>query len=169
MQPANADAARFLAGEIMPLVWRYDPSIPCLLAGSAMPPEIRRLAGPGLETLGPVADPAEVFDRVRLTAAPLRHGGGTSGQVLTSLAAGVPSVMTPLAAEGIALPPPLSGLIGATAEELAAHVLRLHADSAALRDAGRAGLALIKDGYGERQVESALRAALQPARLAATG
>jgi hypothetical protein len=59
-----------------------------------MPAAVRRLAGPGVLALGQVAELAEVFDRVRLTVAPLRYGAGVKGKVLDSLAAGVPCVMS---------------------------------------------------------------------------
>jgi autotransporter-associated beta strand protein len=157
----NADAARFLAEEIMPLVWRRDPSIPCLLVGSGMTAAIRGLARPGLLALGHVADLSEIFDRVRLTVAPLRFGAGVKSKVLASLAAGVPCVMTPIAAEGIDLPAVLRGGIGATPTDLADRILRLNNDTEANRLAGRAGLTLIEADFAEPRVESALQAAIE--------
>jgi glycosyltransferase involved in cell wall biosynthesis len=161
----NEDAARFLAEAIMPLVWRRDPAIACVLAGSRMPASIRRLARPGpqtaLLTLGHVPDLAAVFDRVRLTVAPLRYGAGVKGKVLASLAAGLPCVMTPIAAEGIALPAALSACVGASAAELAEAILRLHADRTARRAAARAGLSLIATDFAAPRVTAALKAAIE--------
>ena len=154
----------------MPLVWRRDPDLTCILAGSDMPETIRRLARPGLVTLGHVADLSEIFDRVRLTVAPLRYGAGVKSKVLASLAAGVPCVMSPIAAEGIALPPLLSGLVGATPAALAERIVRLHADTAANLAASRAGLALMKEAFAQARVQAALKAAIegrfQPAPIA---
>jgi glycosyltransferase involved in cell wall biosynthesis len=160
-QASNDDAARFLAEVVMPLVWQRDPSITCLLAGSDMPAAIRRLAragspgnsGGGIVVLGHVADAASVFDRVRLTAAPLRFGAGLKGKVLASFAAGVPCVMSPIAAEGFDLPPLLSGLVGTTPAALAERIIRLHADPA------------IEDGYTAATVEAALKASIECRRL----
>ncbi len=159
----NADAARFLAERIMPLVWRVDPDLECLLVGSAMPEAIRRLARPGLLVVGAVAELRMVFDRVRLTVAPLRYGAGLKSKVLVSLAAGVPCVMTPLAAEGIDLSPPLRAAVGSAPEALAAHILRLHGDAAANTEAGEAGIALIAEQFGEARVAAALAAAIASA------
>jgi hypothetical protein len=123
-------------------------------------------------TLGHVADLSEIFDRVRLTVAPLRYGAGVKSKVLASLAAGVPCVMSPVAAEGINLPPLLPGLVGATPTALAERIVRLHADTAANHEASRAGLALIKEDFAETRVQAVLQAAIEgtplkvPQRLA---
>jgi glycosyltransferase involved in cell wall biosynthesis len=145
----------------MPLVWREDPTIDCLLAGSEMPDAVRRLARPHVVVLGSVAKLADVFGRVRLSVVPLRYGAGVKGKVLDSLAAGIPCVMSPIAAEGLALPASLRALVGKDAAELAALVLRLHDDSAARRKASRAGLNFIRRNYNERVIASSLQAAVE--------
>ncbi len=158
----NLDAAVWLAEAVMPLVWQADPAIPCTLVGSDMPEWLHRLAGPGLEVAGQVAGlgPA-VFDRVRLTVAPLRFGAGLKGKVLDSLAAGVPCAMTPVAAEGLALPPALQALVGQDAAALAAVILRLHGSTTLNREAGRAGQDLVRQGYTAEAVTEAIRGAVE--------
>jgi autotransporter-associated beta strand protein len=157
----NVDAAQWLVQDIMPLVWRQDPAIGCLLVGSQMPEAIQRLAQPGVTVLGPVADLATVFDRVRLTVAPLRYGAGVKGKVLASLAAGIPCVMSPVAAEGIDLPPLLAAATGGTAEDLAAQIVRLHGDGRAYRATAKAGVSLIANRFDEASVATSLRAAIE--------
>jgi hypothetical protein len=167
---ANADAARFLAEAVMPLVWQSHPKIECVLAGRDMPDAIRGLARPGLAPIGGVPKLSEVFDRVRLTVAPQRYGAGVKGAVLNSFAAGLPCVMSPAAAEGIALPAPLQNLVGADAAELAAEIIRLHAGRAPYRRAADAGLSMIAAGFKDADVAEALKAAIdgrhQPMLLA---
>ncbi len=85
--------------------------------------------------MGHVEDLASIFERVRLTVAPLRFGSGVKGKVLASLAAGVPCVMTPVAAEGIALPPELADWTGHSASEIAHRIVSRHADRTACRRA----------------------------------
>jgi glycosyltransferase involved in cell wall biosynthesis len=157
----NVDAARWLADEIMPLVWRVDPGIECLLVGSGMPQAIARLARPGLVPLGHVAELADIFNRVRLTVAPLRYGAGVKGKVLTSLAAGIPCVMSPVAAEGMDLPTALTAAIGDTAADIAAHIVRLHTDDAAAQDVAASGLAMIRERFNEAHVAAALYPAIE--------
>ena len=156
----NVDAACVLVREVMPLVWREVPDMPCLLVGSDMPPRVRALSGPGIEVLGQVADLGSVLDRVRLTVAPLRYGAGVKGKVLDSLAAGVPCAMSPVAAEGLELPATLRGLVGADPAALVRIVLRLHRDEVAHRVVADAGLGLIRNGHAEAVVDAALGRAL---------
>jgi hypothetical protein len=157
---ANVDAAIWLAETIMPLVWERLPGLPCLIAGSAMPAAIRNLARPGITPLGYARDLAALFGQVRVAVAPMRYGAGVNGKVLGSLAAGVPCVMTPLAAEGLALPDILKKLVATDAPGLARLICDYHQDLAANREASRAGLSLIRKDWSATAVTSALQAAL---------
>jgi glycosyltransferase involved in cell wall biosynthesis len=161
----NRDAAAFLVGEILPKVWRADPSIECLLVGACVPEEIQKLAGPRVRVLGYLAELADLFARVRLTVAPLRFGAGVKGKVLESLAAGVPCVMTPIAAEGLGLPESLSDAVSADAQSLAEDILRLHAGGTMADAMVSAGLAYISTHYTEANVERGLDDAISGRRV----
>jgi glycosyltransferase involved in cell wall biosynthesis len=156
----NVDAACWLVEAVMPLVWHEKPGIACVLAGVGAPAAVRRLAGPRVSVPGEIDDLRTLFDRVRLTVAPLRFGAGVKGKVLDSLASGVPCAMTPVAAEGIGLPPSLAALIAGDAAGLAALILRLHHDAQAHDAAARAGRALIRAQHDEAVVAAALEAAV---------
>jgi glycosyltransferase involved in cell wall biosynthesis len=156
----NLDAAWFLVAKVMPLVWRRNPEISCLLAGSFMPDAIRKLAEPRVEILGAVDDLAEVFGRVRLTVAPLRYGAGVKGKVLNSLAAGIPCVMSPIAAEGIPFGDEFKTLIGKTAEELAILIVDFHDDLDALARFSKLSQDFIEEQYSETATVNALKAAV---------
>jgi len=104
--PPNRDALMFLLDEIMPRVRTIAPDIKLLLAGSEMPDDLGLAGRPGIEVLGWVPDLADVFNRVRLTTAPLRFGAGLKGKVLDSFAHGLPCVCSPVAVEGLDLPDP---------------------------------------------------------------
>ncbi|HEX7389593.1 MAG TPA: glycosyltransferase [Acidiphilium sp.] len=158
----NLDAALWLVETVMPLVWQTDPEIVCHLVGSAMPDRLRQLAGPLIIAVGQVEDlGASVFDRVRLTVAPLRYGAGIKGKVLESFAAGIPCAMSDIAAEGFDLPPILRDLVGRDARALAAIIRRLHADEAANEAAGEAGLALVERDFSPAATQAALRKILK--------
>ena len=156
----NADAARWLVEGIMPLVWRADPSIECFLVGSALPEGVRSLAGPRVTVLGHVPDLEAVFGRVRLTVAPLRYGAGVKGKVLTSFAGRTPCVMTPVAAEGLDLPPQLRGLVAENSAGLASLIVRVHADAALIRAAAKTGADLVRRTCSEVVVTATLERAL---------
>lgn len=138
----NLDAAWWLLDQVMPLVWARDPTIRLLLAGSALPDSLRAhaesRAGP-VEVLGRLPDLGALWERARVSIAPLRFGAGLKGKVLDSLAAGVPAVCSPIAAEGMDFPPPLQAQVADTPPALARRVLQLHGDAglnAEMRDAG---------------------------------
>ena len=156
----NQDAVRWLAQEIMPLVWRHEPAMRCLIAGSGWPHSLPELPDERIELLGPVAGLSALFERVTLTVAPLRYGAGVKGKVLDSLAEGVPCVMTPVAAEGIALSPTLAPLVAADAAGIAALICALHADAAQRRAYADAGLAMIGQHHSTAAVEHAMARAI---------
>ena len=162
----NLDAAHELLEQVMPLVWAEDATIPLLLAGSDLPSGLRAAgtrpaAGP-VEVLGWVDDLDALFARVRLTASPLRYGAGLKGKVLDSLAAGLPCLCSPMAAEGMDLPEPLTPLIATTAADMAASILRLHRDEAEYIEMRDAGLAWIGEHFSPARIDAALGAALGP-------
>src|SRR5207248_6443440 len=98
------DAAKWAAREIMPVLREQVSDIELLLVGSDMPDEVAALAAPDVVPVGHVPSLDEIFARVRLTIAPLRYGAGLQGKVIDSMAAGIPCVMTSVAAEGLDLP-----------------------------------------------------------------
>jgi len=166
----NRDAAAWLIDEIMPLVWEQNPDITCTLVGADMPAELRQRAKDDrIAVQGHVADLNQVFDRVRLTVAPLRYGAGVKGKVLASLAAGMPCVMTPIAAEGLSLPPALDPIVADTATDLATLICHLHLDSAANEMFAAAGLDLVGRQFCESRVDELLRPAALPPEQARAG
>lgn len=154
--PPNLDAAQMLLDAVMPIVWAKAPGLPLVLAGSDLPASLAARAGPQVEILGHVADLATLWNRVRLTAAPLRFGAGLKGKILASLAAGLPCVTTPIGAEGIP-PEALAGGIADGPEALAEAILRLHDDAAANRQAAEAGLAYAGTALSEAAIDAGMR------------
>jgi glycosyltransferase involved in cell wall biosynthesis len=156
----NLDAAHFLAEEVMPLVRQVEPEMTCLLVGDGAAQQVGHLAGGGIEVTGHVADLQDIFDRVRLTVAPLRFGAGLKGKVLESFAAGLPCVLTPIAAEGFSLAAAASDHISADAAGLAASICLLHRSQAMHDAAVQAGLALVETQYSAAAIQDGLRNAI---------
>jgi glycosyltransferase involved in cell wall biosynthesis len=109
--------------------------------GEGCPPGL--LAGvPGrVRALGHLPDVGPWFEGLRLTVAPLRFGAGAKGKVASSLAAGVPCVATPIAAEGMGLSEAAGVLVAGDAAGFAAHVVAAHGDAARWERLSRGGLA----------------------------
>jgi glycosyltransferase involved in cell wall biosynthesis len=157
--PPNADAARFAAGSIMPLLRREAPGIELLLVGSHMPAEVSALAAKDIVPLGYVPSLDTVFEQVRLTIAPLRFGAGLKGKVLESMAAGVPCVMTSIAAEGLDLPDDLQWLVADEAQELAERVAALCRDDARHRRIAQGCQAYVAANYSSERIDALMREA----------
>jgi GT2 family glycosyltransferase/2-polyprenyl-3-methyl-5-hydroxy-6-metoxy-1,4-benzoquinol methylase len=121
----NVDAALFIVGEIMPIVWQSKPNARIVLVGYAPPPEVVALQGPRVVVTGQVADVAVFLDRARLVLAALRFGAGVKGKVVDALRMGVPVVTTPIGAEGIGIVSGRDALIADDAVSLARHVVDL--------------------------------------------
>jgi glycosyltransferase involved in cell wall biosynthesis len=154
--PPNLDAAFMLLDAVMPRVWAAAPDIPLILAGSDLPASLAARGGPRVDILGQVPDLASLWNQVRLTCAPLRFGAGLKGKILSSLAAGLPCVTTPIGAEGIP-PAALLDSVAADPEGLAAAILRLHGDALTYRAAAEVGLAYARADLSEEAIDAAMR------------
>jgi glycosyltransferase involved in cell wall biosynthesis len=73
------------------------------VVGSKAPQEVLDLEGPTVEVLGYVADLDEAFAHARVFVAPLLAGAGIKGKVIEAMSKGVPSVLSPVAAEATGL------------------------------------------------------------------
>ncbi len=106
-----------------------------------------------------LTDTLDLWRQVRVSAAPLRFGSGVKGEVLDSLAGGVPCVSSPIAAEGLELPAVFQA---ANVPAMAAALLHLHGNQAANAEAANAGLALLAARHTDAVVDRALSWALAP-------
>ena len=151
----NIAACLLLRDEIMPAVQAADPAIVCKLVGSDLPASLQR-QHPGIDIVGRVADIRAVFDSVRLTIAPLRFGAGLKAKVIESLAAGVPCVCSPAAAEGLDFPPGLRELVVSDTASMVAAIRRLHGDAEYNAEMAALALAFAKAAFSEARLDEAM-------------
>ena len=157
----NADAVEYFLDEIWPLIRLSSPGMCFYAIGPDIPESLSARSDPGFVPVGHVQDLSTRLAQVRLTVAPLRYGAGAKGKVITSLAHGVPCVLTQIAAEGM----------GFTGEEIvvakdpqsfAAAVLDLYADPVRWASLSNCGMAWVARTHslevGGRQLISTLRA-----------
>ncbi len=99
--PPNADAARWFATEVFPLVRRRLPGATFRIVGRN-PESVADLAAlDGVEVVGEVADPGGELGATDVSVVPIRFGAGTRLKVVEALANGLPCVSTTVGAEGI--------------------------------------------------------------------
>lgn len=97
----NAEGLKWFCREIMPILAANE--IQFTIYGSSLNEEIKNLASEWIIPAGHIATVADAYEKHRVFVAPLLSGAGLKGKVLNALAYGVPTVLTPVAAEGIGL------------------------------------------------------------------
>lgn len=138
----NVDAVDWLTESIWPevraiLKEQCLPSIPLYIVGSNMPERFELLHSEDIIPVGFVSDLMQVFEKVRLSVAPLRYGAGLKGKVASSFLYGIPVVGTSMAYEGM----PNEGLKqvryeGNTSVEIARLITNLHYSETELENLG---------------------------------
>ncbi|MEO8275468.1 MAG: glycosyltransferase [Thermoanaerobaculia bacterium] len=98
----TARGIRWFLDDVWPGVARQVPRARLIVAGARPPRGLaRRVRSAGGEVVGDPPDLAQILARADLALAPLLAGSGTPIKLLEALAAGVPAVATPAAAEGL--------------------------------------------------------------------
>jgi glycosyltransferase involved in cell wall biosynthesis len=128
--PPNADAARYLAAEVGPLLRTLVPDVRIRLVGRGT----EALSGlddpPRLTMVGQVEDIQTELAVADIVVVPLRFGSGTRLKILEAFAHRIPVVSTTLGAEGLEVEDGVHLLIGDTPADMAAACARLLTDEA---------------------------------------
>ncbi|HZU73382.1 MAG TPA: glycosyltransferase family 4 protein [Acidimicrobiales bacterium] len=145
--PPNQDAARWFAGEVLPLVQARVPRAQVRLIGrhGGALDDLRTV--PGVSVLGEVADVTAELGRARGVVVPLRSGSGTRIKILEAFAHGVPVVSTAIGCEGIDAEPGRHLLVADEPERFAAECVRVLTDDALAMDLRAAARALFEARY----------------------
>jgi GT2 family glycosyltransferase/glycosyltransferase involved in cell wall biosynthesis len=128
--PPNVDAVMWLCKEIMPRVWRQDPTLIVTLLGSDPPDAVRALQSERIRVPGYLRDVSSHFVGARVFVAPLRYGAGMNGKVGQALSYRLPPVLTENAADGFSLSDEQNCLLASDTEAFASAILRLYNDAA---------------------------------------
>jgi len=124
----------------MPLLRKKLPGARFLVYGSNVPESIEALECADVIIKGYVEDVAEVYDNCRVFIAPLKTGAGLKGKVAGALAHGAPTVLSPIAAEGLGIVDGREALVASTPEQWATSISELYNDRGrwdAISDAAR--------------------------------
>jgi GT2 family glycosyltransferase len=156
----NEEAVRLFVEDIMPKLRLARPGLTLHIYGSHIGETIRRLASDDVVVEGYVDDVAEVYDRHRIFIAPLRSGAGLKGKVAGALAAGAPTVMTSLAAEGIGVSRGVEAIVVDAVNDWVDAIVSLYDDEARWTEMSVRAKRFARENFSfERGVET-MRAAL---------
>jgi hypothetical protein len=150
--------AEWFAREVWPCIHQRIPEARWILAGARPARAVRRLAElPGVEVHADVPDLGPFLQSARVAVAPMSSGSGVPMKVLEALAAGVPAVAHPRAAEGLSGEGGKAVAAPANAAEWVEELERLLTDSEAARDLGERGHALWQRVYRPERVAEQIR------------
>jgi len=152
--PPNREAVEYFIREVVPLLRQSGHTIPFHIYGSNFPAELAELAADDVVVEGFVESLDTLFNQHRVFVAPLLSGAGIKGKVLDSIAYGVPSVLTPVAAEATGLVNGASTLIAQSPEEWAQAIISLYTDQTRWQQIRESAHELVNDEYSlKRGVE----------------
>jgi len=152
----NADAARWMVREILPVVRARRPGAHLYLVGKT-PQPIAHLTGPAVTVTGFVPDATHYLARASIVVVPVRYGSGTRLKILEALAMGKSVVSTTKGAEGLDLSHGREILIADDTPAFADAVITLLRDASLRARLGAAGRALVERRYSWRAMERVLR------------
>ncbi len=136
----NVDAIRYFLQEIWPHVQLALPDCIFSIVGSDAPADLAEGSN-NVRVLGHLPDIEPWFESQRLTIAPLRFGAGAKGKVASSVAHGVPCIVTSVAAEGMSFGDQEGVLIGDTPAAFADAIIAAYTDETRWQNLSSAGLA----------------------------
>jgi glycosyltransferase involved in cell wall biosynthesis len=143
----NLDAVTWFAASALPIIQRSRPSTGFWVTGRADERAAACERESGVMFTGYLPDVRAAIAESAVCVVPLRIGGGTRLKILQAMALGTPVVSTTKGAEGLDVTPGHDILIGDTADELAAHVLRLLDDPALATRLAHAARELVRTQY----------------------
>ena len=144
----NVDAVKFYVDEVMPILRVNLPGVKFHIVGSNVTDEVLGLADDDVEVIGFVEDLNPFLDRMKLSVAPLRYGAGIKGKVGTAMAAGLPSVATSIAVEGMTLIQGEHILVADDPAEFASEIVRLYQDAGLWSNISEKGIAYAHKAWG---------------------
>jgi glycosyltransferase involved in cell wall biosynthesis len=154
----TVQGAEWFAREVWSEVRKRVPAALWIMAGARPAPAIRRLGDlPGVEVHADVPDLGEYLGSARVAIAPMSSGSGVPMKVLEAMAAGVPAVVHPWAADGLADGSDDAVAVASRAKDWVDILADLLGDAGAARDLGERGRDLWRQHYHPDVVAGKIR------------
>ncbi len=153
---ANEDAVLYVVDEIMPRLWKHDPTLKLHVVGADPTPAVRSLDNELVDVVGHVADPRAWLDRTLVHVAPMRFGSGLKLRFVETIAAGQPLVTSSVGAEGLALGQLSGALVADDADAQASLVLELITNRSRWEEVQSGVLAVAAERFSRERFRSDL-------------
>ena len=129
-----------------------------MIAGARPHRDVRRLRDhPGVEVYADVPDLGPYLTDSRVAIAPMSSGSGVPMKVLEAMAAGLPAVVHPWAAEGLVEDARDAVLVASDADQWVAALTSMLSDPLSANDLGRRGYELWRRFYHPDRVADQIR------------
>jgi glycosyltransferase involved in cell wall biosynthesis len=125
--PPNREGIEWFAAEVMPLI--QERGIELSVYGSRMDNDLKNsLNAQGIKAVGYIENLEDLYTNHRIFIAPLLSGAGIKGKVINALAYGIPTILSPIAEEGIGLRHGHDCIIARSPQEWAEAITNLNTD-----------------------------------------
>ncbi len=165
----NVAAVEFFVQEVMPRLRLRLPGVRFHVYGSNMPPELLALGTDDVVFEGFVRELGEVFDQRRVFVAPLTYGAGVKGKVLDCAAAGVPGVLSLIAAEGLPIRDGIEALVANSPEVWVDSIVALCLDDELWQSMSCAARVMARNYFSFERGRNVLSDALRLVGISAAG
>ena len=126
--PPNREGMEWFGAEVMPLI--ENNGIELSVYGAAMDHKFKEsMREQGIKAVGYIDHLEDLYTKHRIFIAPLLSGAGIKGKVINALSYGIPTILTPMAAEGIGLRHGHDCMIARTPREWAESINKLYHDA----------------------------------------
>ena len=164
----NVDAVLFFVKEVMPILRNRLAGVNFYVVGSSMPEEIKALSGQDVIIKGFVEKLEPLFNAMKVSVAPLRFGAGIKGKIASSMCAGLPAIVTGLAAEGMSLINGKNCMIADSPKDFADAIEKVYTSKEVWSEISKNGLKLAEESWGAAPVGRKLESMLSELGLKVT-
>lgn len=161
----NAEAASYLATQVLPRIQQRCPRTRAVIAGCNPPESITKLSCNDIDVTGYVEDLRPYFQNAGTMVLPLRSGTGIKNKLLEAWATGTAVVATPLACQGVDARHGYNVWIGRTADELADGAAKVLSDPVLRRTLCENGLRSVRQRHVWEAIAERLRTELVADRV----
>jgi glycosyltransferase involved in cell wall biosynthesis len=154
--PPNTDAVLHFVTGIFPKIREKLPECRFIVVGSSPPEPVRRLASPHVIVTGFVEELREYYEKCRLLVVPLRFGAGLNYKLTEAMSYGIPSVISPVAAQGLAAQDEKQVLVARDDEEFAEKTIRLYTDEVLWHEIQQGAQRYIRDNCSPQMMKKKL-------------
>lgn len=142
---ANISMVKYLAGEIMPRIWKARPETRLFIVGKDPPAEIRGMAeNPRITVTGTVKDLRPYLWKATASVVPLLYGAGIQNKILEAMAAATPVIASTRSLAALQAEMGRELLAADSPEGFACEILRVLDDPELQKRLADAGLAYVQ-------------------------